>query len=168
MADLNNPFTSDKQYDCIESSNVNTINILKRQVLAAVEGALAEADYLKSALELYKTSVSESIDSNMEAANIIARYSDNSYQLAGMNASYNLPNVFDSAISNVDVNKMRQDNEKLGQMNDIKNNSDKQRDMAFKMVVQNFSDLKSRLNLLAQTNLQIFNFISQLNNKFDN
>lgn len=168
MADLNNPFTSDKQYDCIESSNVNTINILKRQVLAAVEGALAEADYLKSALELYKTSVSESIDSNMEAANIIARYSDNSYQLAGMNASYNLPGVFDSAISNVDVNKMRQDNEKLGQMNDIKNNFDKQRDMAFKMVVQNFSDLKSRLNLLAQTNLQIFNFISQLNNKFDN
>ena len=78
MADLNNPFTSDKQYDCIESNNVNTINILKRQVLAAVEGALAEADYLKSALELYKTSVSESIDSNMEAANIIARYSDNS------------------------------------------------------------------------------------------
>ena len=168
MADLNNPFTSDKQYDCIESSNVNTINILKRQVLAAVEGALAEADYLKSALELYKTSVSESIDSNMEAANIIARYSDNSYQLAGMNAPYNLPGVFDSAISNVDVNKMRQDNEKLGQMNDIKNNFDKQRDMAFKMVVQNFSDLKSRLNLLAQTNLQIFNFISQLNNKFDN
>ena len=168
MADLNNPFTSDKQYDCIESSNVNTINILKRQVLAAVEGALAEADYLKSALELYKTSVSESIDSNMEAANIIARYSDNSYQLAGMNASYNLPGVFDSAISNVDVNKMRQDNEKLGQMNDIKNNFDKQGDMAFKMVVQNFSDLKSRLNLLAQTNLQIFNFISQLNNKFDN
>ena len=168
MADLNNPFTSDKQYDCIESSNVNTINILKRQVLAAVEGALAEADYLKSALELYKTSVSESIDSNMEAANIIARYSDNSYQLAGMNASYNLPGVFDSAISNVDVNKMRQDNEKLGQMNDIKNNFDKQRDMAFKMVVQNFSDLKSRLNLLAQSNLQIFNFISQLNNKFDN
>lgn len=168
MADLNNPFTSDKQYDCIESNNVNTINILKRQVLAAVEGALAEADYLKSALELYKTSVSESIDSNMEAANIIARYSDNSYQLAGMNASYNLPGVFDSATNNVDVNKMRQDNEKLGQMNDIKNNSDKQRDMAFKMVVQNFSDLKSRLNLLAQTNLQIFNFISQLNNKFDN
>lgn len=168
MADLNNPFTSDKQYDCIESNNVNTINILKRQVLAAVEGALAEADYLKSALELYKTSVSESIDSNMEAANIIARYSDNSYQLAGMNASYNLPGVFDSAANNVDVNKMRQDNEKLGQMNDIKNNSDKQRDMAFKMVVQNFSDLKSRLNLLAQTNLQIFNFISQLNNKFDN
>lgn len=168
MADLNNPFTSDKQYDCIESNNVNTINILKRQVLAAVEGALAEADYLKSALELYKTSVSESIDSNMEAANIIARYTDNSYQLAGMNASYNLPGVFDSAANNVDVNKMRQDNEKLGQMNDIKNNSDKQRDMAFKMVVQNFSDLKSRLNLLAQTNLQIFNFISQLNNKFDN
>ena len=168
MADLNNPFTSDKQYDCIESNNVNTINILKRQVLAAVEGALAEADYFKSALELYKTSVSESIDSNMEAANIIARYSDNSYQLAGMNASYNLPGVFDSAINNVDVNKMRQDNEKLSQMNDIKNNSDKQRDMAFKMVVQNFSDLKSRLNLLAQTNLQIFNFISQLNNKFDN
>lgn len=168
MADLNNPFTSDKQYDCIESNNVNTINILKRQVLAAVEGALAEADYLKSALELYKTSVSESIDSNMEAANIIARYSDNSYQLAGMNASYNLPGVFDSAANNIDVNKMRQDNEKLGQMNDIKNNSDKQRDMAFKMVVQNFSDLKSRLNLLAQTNLQIFNFISQLNNKFDN
>ena len=85
-----------------------------------------------------------------------------------MNASYNLPGVFDSAVNNVDVNKMRQDNEKLGQMNDIKNNSDKQRDMAFKMVVQNFSDLKSRLNLLAQTNLQIFNFISQLNNKFDN
>ena len=168
MADLNNPFTSDKQYDCIESNNVNTINILKRQVLAAVEGALAEADYLKSALELYKTSVSESIDSNMEAANIIAKYSDNSYQLAGMNASYNLPGVFDSATNNVDVNKMRQDNEKLSQMNDIKNNSDKQRDMAFKMVVQNFSDLKSRLNLLAQTNLQIFNFISQLNNKFDN
>lgn len=168
MADLNNPFTSDKQYDCIESNNVNTINILKRQVLAAVEGALAEADYLKSALELYKTSVSESIDSNMEAANIIARYSDNSYQLAGMNASYNLPGVFDSATNNIDVNKMRQDNEKLSQMNDIKNNSDKQRDMAFKMVVQNFSDLKSRLNLLAQTNLQIFNFISQLNNKFDN
>ena len=160
--------TSDKQYDCIESNNVNTINILKRQVLAAVEGALAEADYLKSALELYKTSVSESIDSNMEAANIIARYSDNSYQLAGMNASYNLPGVFDSAVNNIDVNKMRQDNEKLGKMNDIKNNSDKQRDMAFKMVVQNFSDLKSRLNLLAQTNLQIFNFISQLNNKFDN
>ena len=168
MADLNNPFTSDKQYDCIESNNVNTINILKRQVLAAVEGALAEADYLKSALELYKTSVSESIDSNMEAANIIARYSDNSYQSAGMNASYNLPDVFDSATNNIDVNKMRQDNEKLSQMNDIKNNSDKQRDMAFKMVVQNFSDLKSRLNLLAQTNLQIFNFISQLNNKFDN
>lgn len=168
MADLNNPFTSDKQYDCIESNNVNTINILKRQVLAAVEGALAEADYLKSALELYKTSVSESIDSNMEAANIIARYSDNSYQLAGMNASYNLPGVFDSTTNNIDVNKMRQDNEKLSQMNDIKNNSDKQRDMAFKMVVQNFSDLKSRLNLLAQTNLQIFNFISQLNNKFDN
>ena len=85
-----------------------------------------------------------------------------------MNASYNLPGVFDSAINNIDVNKMRQDNEKLSQMNDIKNNSDKQRDMAFKMVVQNFSDLKSRLNLLAQTNLQIFNFISQLNNKFDN
>ena len=85
-----------------------------------------------------------------------------------MNASYNLPGVFDSAVNNIDVNKMRQDNEKLSQMNDIKNNSDKQRDMAFKMVVQNFSDLKSRLNLLAQTNLQIFNFISQLNNKFDN
>lgn len=168
MADLNNPFTSDKQYDCIEANNVNTINVLKRQILAAVEGALAETDYLKSALELYKTSVSESIDSNMEAANIIARYSDNSQQLAGMNASYTLPGVFASTVNNIDINKMKQDNEKLGQMNDIKNNADKQRDMAFKMIVQNYSDLKSRLNLLAQTNLQIFNFISQLNNKFDN
>lgn len=168
MADLNNPFTSDKQYDSIEANNVNTINILKRQILAAIEGALAETDYLKSALELYKTSVSESIDSNMEAANIIARYSDNSHQLAGMNASYNLPGIFSSTVNNVDINKMKQDNEKLSQMNDIKNNADKQRDMAFKMVVQNYSDLKSRLNLLAQTNLQIFNFIAQLNNKFDN
>jgi hypothetical protein len=52
MADLNNPFTSDKQYDSIEANNVNTINVLKRQILAAIEGALAETDYLKSALEL--------------------------------------------------------------------------------------------------------------------
>jgi len=124
MADLGNPFTSDKQYDCIEANNVNTINVLKRQILAAVEGALAETDYLKSALELYKTSVSESIDSNMEAANIIARYSDNSQQLAGMNASYTLPGVFASTVNNIDINKMKQDNEKLGQMNDIKNNAD--------------------------------------------
>ena len=168
MADLNNPFTPNKEYDAIEQSNVNTINILKRQVLSAVEGALAEADYLKSALELYKNSVSNSIDSNMEAANIIAKYNDNSQQLAGMNSAYTLPGVFADTVNNVDINKMQQDNERLGQVNDVKNNADKQRDMAFKMIVQNYNDLKSRLNLLAQTNLQIFNFISQLNNKFDN
>ncbi len=168
MADLNNPFTSDKQYDAIKDSNVNTINILKRQILAAVEGALAETDYLKSALQLYKSSITESIDSNMEAANIIAKYSDNDNQLAGMNSSYNLPGVFSSVVNNVNVNAMKKDNQRLAQINDTKNTADKQRDMSYKMIVQNYNDLRSRLNLLAQTNQQIFNFIAQLNNKFEN
>lgn len=168
MADLNNPFTSDKQYDSIQSNNVNTINILKRQILAAVEGALAEADYLKSALELYKNSVSESIDSNMEAANIIAKYNDNSQQISGMNGSYTLPGIFADTVNTVNIDTMRKDNEKLAQVNDSKNNVDKQRDMSFKMIIQNYNDLKSRLNLVAQTNQQIFNFIAQLNNKYEN
>lgn len=162
-----NPFTSDKQWDNLKDKDVNVINSLKKQIISAAEGSIAEVDYLKSALQLYKQAVLESIDSNMEAADIIAKYSTGA-QLGGMSGSYNLPGVFSAPEALYDTNAMKADNEKLLQTNNVKNNADKQKDMYFKMVVQNYNDLKQRLNALAQTNQQIFIYLSQLNDTFQN
>lgn len=157
-----------KNWENLGDDANTAVNTLKKQILAATEGSLAEIDYLKSALQLYKQAVIQSIDSNMEAADIIAKYA-NYQSMSGMNSSYNLPGVFDSSVNGVvNVDSMKADNQKLMQNNELKNSVDKQRDMAFKMVVQNYNDLKQKLNTLAQSNQAIFEYIAGINEKIQN
>lgn len=157
-----------KQWENVSDDINNAVTTLKKQILASTEGSLAEIDYLKSALQLYKQAVMQSIDSNMDAANIIAKYA-NFQSMSGMNSSYNLPGVFDSSVNGtVDIDAMKADNQKLIQNNELKNSVDKQRDMAFKMVIQNYNDLKQKLNSLAQANQAIFEYIAGINEKIKN
>lgn len=165
---MKNPFSSEKSWDSLADDSVQLINSLKKQIIAATEGSIAEVDYLKSALQLYKQAVMQSIDTNMDAADIIAKYA-NSQSQSGMNSSYSLPGVFDSSVASaINVDQMKKDNQTLLQINDARTAADKQRDTSFKMIVQNYNDLKQRLNILAQTNQAIFTFIAQLNEKVNN
>lgn len=157
-----------KQWNNIGEVANSTVMTLKKQILASTEGSLAELDYLKSALQLYKQAVIQSIDANMEAADIIAKYCD-TREMGGMSGAYNLPGVFDSSVSHsVDVDTMKSDNERLMRNNEAKSSADKQREMAFKMIMQNYNDLKQKLGSLTQANQAIFEYIAQINEKLKN
>lgn len=162
------PLQESASWDSISTDAVSLINNLKKQIIAATEGSIAEIDYLKSALQLYKQAVVQSIDLNMDAADIISKYA-NSQSQSGMNNSYQLPGVFDSSVAGtINIDQMKKDNQMLLQTNDSRLAAEKQRDTSFKMIVQNYNDLKQRLNVLAQTNQAIFTYIAQINEKVNN
>ncbi len=162
------PLNESASWDSISTDAVSLINNLKKQIIAATEGSIAEIDYLKSALQLYKQAVVQSIDLNMDAADIISKYA-NSQSQSGMNNSYQLPGVFDSSVAGtINIDQMKKDNQMLLQTNDSRLAAEKQRDTSFKMIVQNYNDLKQRLNVLAQTNQAIFTYIAQINEKVNN
>jgi hypothetical protein len=86
-----------------------------------------------------------------------------------MSNAYQLPGVFDSSVAGtINIDQMKKDNQMLLQTNDSRLAAEKQRDTSFKMIVQNYNDLKQRLNVLAQTNQAIFTYIAQINEKVNN
>lgn len=76
---------------------------------------------------------------------------------------YNLPGVMANTTASYDITSMKADNQKLAQAKEIQATSDKHRDLYFKMILQNFQDLKTKLQKVAKANQQVFLFLAQLN-----
>lgn len=142
----------------IKKSDLQVVEALRKQILVSVEGSLAELEYLKSALQSYKGAMDESLDANIQFTDIVSKYT----QQKSMGV-YNLPGVMANTTASYDITSMKADNQKLAQAKEIQATSDKHRDLYFKMILQNFQDLKTKLQKVAKANQQVFLFLAQLN-----
>lgn len=140
----------------IDKKEISIVNALKIKVVSDIEGALTDIEYLKSALEQFKTASIESLDNTIELKDILLKYTKSETFNAG---SYNLPGVFSDVYSYYNTNEAKQDSERASTIKQGKEKSDQARDLVYKMVLQNYNDLQKRLKSLAITNQQLFNYL---------
>jgi hypothetical protein len=140
----------------IDKKEISIVNALKIKVVSDIEGALTDIEYLKSALEQFKTASIESLDNTIELKDILLKYTKSETFNAG---SYNLPGVFSDVYSYYNTNEAKQDSERAGEIKQSKEKNDQARDLVYKMVLQNYNDLQKRLKSLAVTNQQLFNYL---------
>lgn len=140
----------------IDKKEISIVNALKIKVVSDIEGALTDIEYLKSALEQFKTASIESLDNTIELKDILLKYTKSETFNAG---SYNLPGVFSDVYSYYNTNEAKQDSERASAIKQGKEKSDQARDLVYKMVLQNYNDLQKRLKSLAITNQQLFNYL---------
>lgn len=147
------------QVQNLSQTNQQTLSKIRADLAAAIEGAIAETDYLKNSLQLFKQSIEKFSDLSLENADIV-----NSYKQKTSVQSYNLPGVFASSIGNVDFEKMKQDNARLLEISDELQNIKTEKDINYSIVISNTNDYINRIKQLKNANQLLENFITQVEN----
>ena len=140
-----------------KKKNIQVINALKTGLQQNIEKCIKEIDSLKSSVSLYKESANDFVDLAVERSDTIAKYSK-----ANNAGSYNLPGVFASSMGGYDLDAMRQDNQRMIQLNDLYETAENQRDTYFKMIVRAQNEMKIYLNAIARINNDMNIFLEQL------
>ncbi len=141
----------------LDAKNMQVINALKTGLQQNIEKCIKEIDSLKSSVSLYKESANDFVDLAVERSDTIAKYSK-----ANNAGSYNLPGVFASSMGGYDLDAMRQDNQRMIQLNDLYETAENQRDTYFKMIVRAQNEMKIYLNAIARINNDMNIFLEQL------
>jgi Cu/Ag efflux pump CusA len=149
-----NPAFNPSHFD---AKNIQVINALKTGLQQNIEKCIKEIDSLKSSVSLYKESANDFVDLAVERSDTIAKYSK-----ANNAGSYNLPGVFASSMGGYDLDAMRQDNQRMIQLNDLYETAESQRDTYFKMIVRAQNEMKIYLNAIARINNDMNIFLEQL------
>lgn len=141
----------------LDAKNIQVINALKKGLSDNIEKCIKEIDSLKSSVSLYKESANDFVDLAVERCDTTAKYSK-----SNNGGSYNLPGVFASSMGSYDIDAMRQDNQRMIQLNDLYETADSQRDAYFKMIIRAQNEMKIYLNAIAHINSDINIFLEQL------
>lgn len=145
----------------LDKEDTSAINSIRDNLLTSLDDSIAHLEILKESLELYRNTVGKSIDSSLEYADIISKYTEPDRN----SSTYGLPGVMASTVASYDLSSIKADNAKLKDCKEDKERSARQRDTYFKSAVRNFAILKTDLNGVGDANQRLFAFLEMLNNK---
>ena len=146
----------------VNQKDLQILSGLKNKLIKNCEAAIVNVDYLKSSIQNFEEAAKESIDSNISYANIITKYA------TGESNSYNLPGVIADVTATYDIKTMQADKANLMNAKSSKESSENQKEMYYKMLVQNYNDLRQVLTSLANTTAQVSQYIEIISNSTDN
>ena len=145
----------------LEKEDIRVIDSIRTNLLSSVDNSLRHLGNLMEALKLYRSTIVSSIDSSIEYADIISRYTE-----PGRNSTtYQLPGIMANTVASYDINTIKADNVRLEDCKIKKEKASNQRDSYFKSTVQNFSALRSDLNGVEIYNQELFAFLEMLDKK---
>lgn len=147
-------------YESLDKKDVDLALSTKRRIDSTVEILISDLKFLEETLGLYKDALNENVSSSLVSADIVSKYRN-----ADTNGAYNLPGVFAGTAGSYNLMDMKKDNEKLRQTQEVEKSSEDRREASYNNISKVYSDIRSRLNLLAQDNQQLFQFIEQLKEK---
>ena len=143
-----------------ENLPANAIQVVQQEyveAMATAEGALVEMDYLKSALALYKKSLSERVNTALQESDMMAKYTK-----PQESSPYQLPGVFAQTQGGYDINQLKKDNEILSSIKQTSSEAKQQNDMYYKMVAGDIKDLNLKLQKLSKNYTDLIAYITQL------
>lgn len=144
-------------YESLKDADVKNIEALQRRIDSTVEILTSDLKFLIESLESYKESTHKMISASLQEADILVKYSNGHNDMA-----YNLPGVFSNTVSTYDLAEMRGDNKKLKELQDEHKSCDKQRSSSYSMISGTYSNIRSRLNLLANDNQEVTSRLEDL------
>ena len=145
----------------VSQKDLQILSGLKNKLIKNCEAAIVNVDYLKSSIQNFEEAAKESIDSNISYANIITKYA------TGESNSYNLPGVIADVTATYDIKTMQADKANLMNAKSSKESSENQKEMYYKMLVQNYNDLRQVLTSLANTTAQVSQYIEIISSYTD-
>ena len=93
----------------LEKEDVRVIDSIRTNLLSSVDNSLRHLGNLMEALKLYRSTIVSSIDSSIEYADIISRYTE-----PGRNSTtYQLPGIMANTVASYDINTIKADNARL-------------------------------------------------------
>lgn len=141
----------------IDEKNQKVIEALRTGLKDNIEKCLKEIDSLKSAVSLYRDSITDYVDLSIEKSDIVAKYSK-----ANNGGTYNLPGVFASSAGAYDIDAMRADNQRIEQVKSLYDVAEGQKDTYFKMIVRAQNEMKLYLTAIARINSDLEIYLEQL------
>lgn len=153
----NNRLTEGYAVQNIDEKNQKVIEALRTGLKSNIEKCLKEIDSLKSAVSLYRDSITDFVDLSIEKSDIVAKYSK-----ANNGGTYNLPGVFASSMGAYDLNAMRADNQRIEQVKSMYEVAEGQKDTYFKMIVRAQNEMKLYLTAIARINADLDVYLEQL------
>ena len=141
----------------IDEKNQKVIDALRTGLKDNIEKCLKEIDSLKSAVSLYRDSITDYVDLSIEKSDIVAKYSK-----ANNGSTYNLPGVFASSAGAYDLDAMRADNQRIEQVKSLYDVAEGQKDTYFKMIVRAQNEMKLYLTAIARINNDLEIYLEQL------
>lgn len=146
--------------DSLNKGDVQAINSIRSNLISSINDSLAHLKILEQALISYKGTVEDTIDSNIEYADIFSRYNEPDRH----STTYGLPGVMASTVASYDIAAIQADNERMAACKVKKEEAERQRDAYFKSIVKSFAALQSDLNNgVGDYNQRLFAFLEMLN-----
>lgn len=137
-----------------------TVKIVQQQYadeMATIEGALTEIEYLKSALQNYKNSLSTRVQKSVQYSDILAKYSK-----PGEGVPYNLPGVNADLNGGYDMEELQRDKTTLVTVKQENDVATQQTDMYYKMIATNNASLIAKLQKIGKVYAVLMDYITQL------
>lgn len=145
--------------DSLNPGDVKAINAIKDNLLSSIDSGLKDLKILEQALIAYKATVEETIDANIEYADIFSRWNEPDRH----SSTYGLPAVMAPTVASYDIAILTKDNERMAICKDQKEKAERQRDAYFKSIVKSFALLQSDLNNgVGEYNQRLFAFLEML------
>lgn len=141
-------------YDNLNKEDVKIVSSSQSRINSTIEILESDLKYLSETLNMYKDYLNKNIDASLTEANIVSKYTNS--QVGG---SYNLPGVFSGTVANYNLNDMKSDNNNLRIAQEIRSSTEKQRNSTYSAITQTYTEIRNRLNLLAQDNVQVFTYL---------
>lgn len=149
--------TPEYQMKSIPAQNQKIINNLTQTITRTIAEAEEELAYLKASLMDYKEALVDSVNLHNEQADLLAKYSRS--QVAPN--SYNLPSVFSSSMAAYDMDALRADNARVQELGEAVEESDKQKEIYYKMIMRNAGDFYRNIKKVSKTTLEIEQYLAQ-------
>lgn len=127
------------------------------EAMATAEGALLGLDYLKSAIQNYKDSLANRINTSLQKADLTIKYTHNQ-----PGNSYNLPGVFSSTTGGYDIAELQKDKAALESIIDTNTEAIQATNTYYKMVSYDMNDLRNKLQKIGKLYNDLLSYIDQI------
>jgi hypothetical protein len=142
--------------DSLKPGDVKAIEAIKQNLLGSIDNSLAHIKILEDALKAYKQTVQETIDANIEYADIFNRWNEPDRH----STTYGLPGLMAATAASYDIEAIKKDNARMAVCKEKKTEAERQRDAYFKSIVKSFAALQSDLNNgVGDYNQRLFAFL---------
>lgn len=137
-----------------------SIKVIQQQYadeMATLEGALTELEYLKSAIQNYKGALSKRVQTSVQYADILAKYSK-----PGEGVPYGLPGINADINGGYDLAELQADKTLLTTVKQDNEEAVHQTDIYYRMIATNNASLLAKLKKVSTIYTNLVNYISEL------